>query len=195
MNVEFFKKLWEDDDDKKKIIDAYNTVPGSMNTNSMTLYSGPELRNGSEFYMSLIHPCSRFNCCYCKIDLVGCVYFGDFAAKGNLKWKQFVNFYRKYWDIVGTVQIPHHGSRHNYNPEINRSPKFSIISAGYKNSYGHPHISTLKEILLCDGKLHIVNEFSGSLVMFEIKQYPLSRLRYLKLKKISKSIKENHQNT
>jgi competence protein ComEC len=39
------------------------------------------------------------------------------------------------------VKIPHHGSRNSYSEEFYQKikPKYAVISAGLKNSYGHPH--------------------------------------------------------
>jgi beta-lactamase superfamily II metal-dependent hydrolase len=81
--------------------------------------------------------------------LAGCLYFWDYEAKGEQKWAQFINHYKNYWDYVGVVQIPHHGSKYNYNRQINQNnPKLSIISSGIKNRYRHPHASTLKRYYL-----------------------------------------------
>ncbi len=51
-------------------------------------------------------------------------------------------------DLVGPVdyiKIPHHGSRNGLTEELLKktNPKVAVISAGKKNSYGHPH----KEVL------------------------------------------------
>ena len=194
--VEDFKKHWSIESDRKKIFDTYKSVTGSMNTNSMTLYSGSELKNNREFYMNLIYPCNKFVGCCIDINIVGCLYFGDYEASGKQKWKQFFDFYRDYWNNVGTVQIPHHGSCHNYHPEINLMPKFSIISAGYKNQYHHPHTSVIKQILFYGGIPIIVNEYPGSFIVFEINTFPLSHIRNLKLRRINKSIAiENQKNS
>ena len=164
-NISEFKKQWQQN--KNKIIKIFKSVPGSMNTNSMTLYSGPE-SNGKRFFHHFIESV-HFHPFYRHHNLAGCLYFGDYEAKGVQKWSQFINYYEKYWDIVGTVQIPHHGSRHNYNREINKgNPKLSIISSGIKNTYRHPHASTLKYIILDYGLPLIVSENVGSRIMVEI---------------------------
>ena len=189
--VEDFTKHWLIESDRNKIIDTYKSVTGSMNTNSMTLYSGPNNGNNLEFYMNLIHPSNKF-VGYCfDINIVGCIYFGDYVASGLHKWNQFKNFYGSYWDCVSTVQIPHHGSRHNYHPDINLLPKFSIISAGYKNKYHHPHSSTIKQILFYGGSPIVVNEYPGSFIVFEIYTYSLLNLRHFKIRKLKKLIANN----
>ena len=70
---------------------------------------------------------------------------------------------------VGTVQIPHHGSKHSYNDLINDKPGLiSVISAGMKNSYRHPNGSVIKAILNNDGILNIVNETPGSACCYKV---------------------------
>jgi hypothetical protein len=166
-NIPEFKKYWQDEVTRKKIIDIFKSIPGSMNTNSMTLYSGPETK-GKHFHHHFIESV-YFYPFYRHHHLAGCLYFGDYEATGNQKWTQFINHYKEYWENVGTVQIPHHGSKYNYNREINiENPKISIISSGIKNRHRHPHASTLKNILLDYGLPLIVSENVGSRIMIEI---------------------------
>ena len=166
-NISEFKSHWNQDKQKEKIIDAFKSIPGSLNANSMVLYSGPE-KNGKCYYHHFINsfhcdPFQRYH------FLAACIYFGDYEARGNKKWKQFLNHYKKYWEYVGTIQIPHHGSKYNYNRKINQgNPKISIISAGINNIYRHPHASTLKDIVLDDGIPIVVSENVGSRIMIEI---------------------------
>ena len=163
-----FKSHWSNNVDKRKIIEAYKSVPGSLNTNSMTLYSGPDLKDSSQYFIE--HYCRNiYPRCYCGEAFAGCLYFGDYEAKGEQKWDQLISHYGKYWEAVGTVQVPHHGSRHNYNREINKNnPKISIMSAGFANRYRHPHASTARDISVDCGCPLIVTENVGSRVMIEI---------------------------
>ena len=72
--------------------------------------------------------------------------------KVHKKWKEFLQRYKAHWGFIGIVQIPHHGSALNYNPNINYNyPKISVISAGKSNRFGHPDQSTLKDIILNGG--------------------------------------------
>jgi hypothetical protein len=147
---------------KEKITDAYDNIPGTFNTNSQTLYSGPEV--GAQFMtVPLCNECPYGQFYPLKIKDAGCIYLGDYEAKGSTKWKELSAKYEKYWDLVGTVQIPHHGSRHNYNREINKRKKvISVISAGSSNRYRHPHSSTVRNIIVDGGYPLIINENSSS---------------------------------
>lgn len=170
-DVRKFQKLWSYPNNRKLIKNAYKSIPGNFNANSLTLYSGPE--KGNRYPIEL--PFCRE--CFCRTnpyhyygdDEAGCLYFGDYEAKGPKKWKEFYNKYESYWELIGTVQIPHHGSRHNYNKKINQiKPMISVISAGYSNRHRHPHSSTIRNIIVDKGWPLIVNENDDSRVQFEI---------------------------
>ena len=169
-NVKEFKKLWKIKHSRELIKKAYLSVSKKFNTNSLTLFSGPENGNiypnkfqfGKCFYRS-----NHFRCCV--VYEPGCLYFGDYEANGAKKWKELYNKYEIYWSSIGTVQIPHHGSQWNYNRMINQiKPMISIISAGYSNRYKHPHSSTIRNVIVDGGWPLIVNENTGSRVQFEI---------------------------
>lgn len=170
-NVSEFQKLWLDPNNRKLIKNIYKSILGNFNANSLTLYSGPEKGNRYQIelpfcreYFFRINPYH-----YYGGNEAGCLYFGDYEAKGPKKWKEFYNRYESYWKLIGTVQIPHHGSRYNYNKKINQiKPMISVISAGYSNRYRHPHSSTIRNIIVDKGWPLIVNEKNDSRVQFEI---------------------------
>lgn len=62
--------------------------------------------------------------------------------------KHFQNFCKDYDVLV--LQVPHHGSKDNWNKELIINKKFNIcvIPYGVDNRYGHPAISVLKDIKL-----------------------------------------------
>lgn len=112
-------------------------------------------------------------CCYnpyCFSFASGCLYTGDFDASGSQKWQELSNAYDKYNNFIGCVQIPHHGSRYNYNHQLLKigNSGYYIISSGEKNKYRHPHDLVIKDILF-DGKYPIiVTESKGSTARFII---------------------------
>lgn len=161
--------LWKNPGNKKKIIDVFSQVTGNPNCNSLTLYSGPTTIN--QYYVTAYHYSHRYHQCYCGPIILdpGCLHLGDYEAKGGIKWKHLYNRYQRYWKHIGTVQIPHHGSRCNYNPMINRSKSMiSVMNAGYSNRYRHPHAATIRDILVDGGSPVIVNEKPGSRFYMEI---------------------------
>jgi beta-lactamase superfamily II metal-dependent hydrolase len=56
------------------------------------------------------------------------------------------DFYNKYWGIIASIQVPHHGSENNYEPELYKYPVRGIVSVGDKNRYHHPDIDILVKI-------------------------------------------------
>lgn len=171
--VSEFKDKWENNNNnyQQNVKNAYEKIKGSLNTNSMTLYSGPILDN-TEFKLD-----SKFAYVEFRLNIeknwlnhikAGCMYFGDYDASGKTKWKQFYEKYKKYFENIGVVQIPHHGSKYNYNSEINKSPKICIISVGNVNSHGHPSSRTLRDIVNDGGFPLLVTEKQTTKVEFLI---------------------------
>lgn len=151
--------------DKDKIKRAYGKVNKNLNTNTMTLFSGTKDSCVKQYYAM---PNCHF-CGYClPIKENGCLYMGDYGASGSQKWKDLRDAYNEYWKYIGGVQIPHHGSRHNYNNEIAKLNAINIISAGCKNSYRHPHSSVIKDLILNDCLIHVVTENIGSQVDLKV---------------------------
>lgn len=136
---------------RKTIKNIYEKV-GDINENSMSLYSGP-LINKKKFYYPYLY-CPNKHYCYfyfrpfhnIKQDRVACLYTGD--GNLNLSLVDVKKIYEKYWNLIGTIQIPHHGSLASFNNEILKENKFICpISVGKDNSYGHPSGKVISEIL------------------------------------------------
>lgn len=149
----------------KKVYDRY--FQNNHNAYSMTLYSGlakPHkyyddcvylikriMRNClnctdidrclklQEFCSHLFHHCNReyINC----PPNPNCLYMGDFDTKKQMN--NIAQFYGDYWKTTGTIQVPHHGSRDNYQPELYEYALKCFISVGERNRYHHPNIETL----------------------------------------------------
>ncbi|MGX5203446.1 MBL fold metallo-hydrolase [Aliikangiella sp. IMCC44632] len=146
---------------RKELRKAYAKVDGNVNENSMLLYSGPESINRegmwcicNEYYDHCRWP---EHCIY----KVGCIYTGDCDLNK-------INLGIVYADLnlnVGTIQIPHHGSKHNFSiqslsdfwPHI-----FCPISYGTKNNYGHPAAEVVNKLSQQGFRPLLVNEQSSS---------------------------------
>lgn len=132
--------------DKNTIKDIYNSLQGKINENSLVIYSGPITEN--ERCNSIWR--SNFSN---NIDIshsiirgkIGCIYTGDV----NLNKLDITKTYGKKWNMVGTVQIPHHGAEKNFNPNfLNAETLFCPISFGVENTYGHPSYKVINDILI-----------------------------------------------
>lgn len=78
-----------------------------------------------------------------KSSLINCLYLGDFEAsktypKRNKNLEELKKYYRRYWTDVGLLQVPHHGSEHNYNDDLYDHQQHCVISYGDTDIYNHP---------------------------------------------------------
>lgn len=170
-----FITSWSDINQRRKIIDAFKKLPKNQNENSMVVYSGP-INNDSSYIIKSISPFSHhFSSEYILNDFfyfsnynkTGCIYFGDYETH-NDAWNTIKRVLRKYYDLAGTIQIPHHGSTKNYRNEINKNGYvFSVISYGTTNTHGHPGSFTTESILNNDG------------ILLEVTENPSSRLHFV----------------
>lgn len=167
--IDDVKKYLDDEKSKNLIINIYKQIQGDLNTNSLTLYSGPlcnsaykaNICQDSNYYLTPLP--NNFQ--------PGCLYLGDYDASGKSKWKLFENKYDVIWKYIGVIQLPHHGSKHNYNKQIIRKKRdiISLISAGHGNKFRHPHASVIKDIICENSLLRIIDENSNSRLMVCIK--------------------------
>lgn len=126
---------------------------GSINGNSMTLYSG-EMEESGRYRFSL----------RCGHDMTwyraGCLYTGDYEAKDATAYAELENFYvrQNCWAGVGCVQLPHHGSRHNYNQSFDSNERCYVASFGLGNRNHHPGRDVIVGLLKNDRKVILSTE-------------------------------------
>ncbi|KDE71255.1 hypothetical protein FUSO6_01445 [Fusobacterium necrophorum DAB] len=174
---EFIRRKIENND-LKNIQEIYSKIPGDLNTNSMTLFSGSSRE--VDVGILLICPDSFYPFvffdktpeCFDKIreffKKSGALYTGDYDAGGKHKIRKLMKKYEKYWERIGCLQLPHHGSKHNFSEKFLEINTFFVISAGTKNKYKHPHVKILKNLLLNQKIVFIVTEKKESELSFRI---------------------------
>ena len=91
---------------------------------------------------------------------------GDYDASGPKKWETLRDAYEEYWKSIGCVQVPHHGSKHNFNEQLLNNNWEYIISVGKKNRYRHPHAKVMREFMLKNIMPYIITEESQKLIMW-----------------------------
>lgn len=170
-NIEFndsaeFITAWSSKSIKKEIKKAFKKLPNTQNENSMVVYSGPNAEEKYTQYMckSLTMHFRTF------IPFVsrnaGCIYFGDYEVHDKA-WETIDHSLNKYYDKIGVIQIPHHGSSDNYRDEINiKDYLCSVISYGTTNTHGHPGSFTTTSIIKNRG------------VLLEVTENPSTRLHF-----------------
>lgn len=148
---------------REKIKDCYKKISGSINQNSLVLYSN--LIAGVEFYrahMSHMNKCCDFYLwyfnylSYCDVLSsqfgAGSIYTGDvdlilIHSDFKRRIKQF-----KHYLPINTIQVPHHGSKNGFDIDFfnnfyERGKIISPISFGLSNSYGHPASKVVKQLI------------------------------------------------
>ena len=157
ISLEKVEEIWRknEDESREKIKKAYEGIKGGLNTNSMTLFSG--VREDSTQI--------QYDSSYVK---VGCLYTGDYEAKGKNKWETLEEAYKEYWAWIGMIQVPHHGSARNCNDALISKKAVYFLSAGEKNSYKHPSHKVVEDIRLkYNNNLYIVTENKGLKIVMD----------------------------
>lgn len=140
------------------------------NAHSMILYSGannPKYWGCRVLYNNF---CGHKYCihrCYYHEIATGCIYFGDFDLNIQGALKNISSKYNMVKDNISIMQVPHHGSIHNFNSNIfSTFSRLSIlfISAGEQNKYRHPSSTVMKNILKTGHHLRLVTENKSSML-------------------------------
>ncbi|MBR0081838.1 MAG: MBL fold metallo-hydrolase [Clostridia bacterium] len=157
----------------EKIKNAFKKIPGSLNTNSMVLFSGPKnnmVQVKYDVFRSTRFKCCANECCFDHIAKPGCLYMGDYDANGKRKWDGLVRALSEYWESIGCIQVPHHGSKYNYNEELtNDQSRYYVVSVGVYNRYRHPHDYVIKDMLFKGCLFYIVTERKESEASFIVR--------------------------
>ena len=140
---------------------AYKNVTSGVNANSLLLYSGP--RSVLSGYRLVTHRTWDYD----DIERPGCLYTGDSNFEPNI-WK--IQKYSTVWDIIGTIQLPHHGSLASFDFEKNPIDKEYVfpVSCGSTNSYGHPSSKVLAYLMTKNCSPMIVTELVHTMYMQRI---------------------------
>ena len=160
--------------------DIYKKL-GELNTNSLVLYSGviTDSKFSKKNYCSDSELCKLFKinskgclhldddnkeilCSFCNLNFTGCLYLGDYNAKDNFEYIKKI--YSNFFDNLSIIQIPHHGSKHNFDIELLKINKqaYHVISHRIKNGYKHPHEETLFSLKKLNIKFKQVTEEQNS---------------------------------
>lgn len=125
---------------KNKVKAIYNSITGQINQNSMIVYSGPVENNYNN--IRSYHNDWLFMSDY---NRSGCIFSGD--ADFNTVDIRVV--FNRFWDKVGTIQIPHHGDLKCFNSNFfDGRFYYCPMSVGNTNTYGHPSTSVFSAILV-----------------------------------------------
>lgn len=136
----------------KDIRDTYKKVIGSrFNLYSMAVYSySPHIDLDQR-----VKTCAASTSWY-RERIEGrkfkapCLYLGDYEAEKDENWNDLASYFKSKTghyplDGLGCLQIPHHGSHHNFNNEFISEDFLSIIPAGFDRD--HPSNKVLMKYI------------------------------------------------
>lgn len=92
------------------------------------------------------------------------IYFGDFDYKStDVRHKLLSPSCRFVYSNIGFVQVPHHGSKRNWNVDfLFGAPRHFAISAGTTNGYHHPSFWVVEDIVTNGNLIDVVSEKATS---------------------------------
>jgi len=167
---------------RREISNAFKSAVNDFHANSLLLYSGCD--NTAELYAySGVRSCGFKRNGACKFlektdktylpkcwmftNAVGCLYTGDFTA--NQYWDQLESGFENEWETIGCIQIPHHGSKHNYDKRFLEMSPWHVVSAGKCSKYHHPH-KEVRAKYNCRCPLIVVTEDMNSLAKWCVEE-------------------------
>ena len=143
---------------RNRLKKAYENVNGSLNTNSMVVFSGA-IDTYQHFCLLKTDDCYQCDNCHANVYKSGCLYTGDYDCSGKNKYSDLNKAFINYWESIGCITIPHHGSQRNYDERLTDNKNiFCIISSGNKNNYNHPHATVMRDLLQKRILTFLINE-------------------------------------
>lgn len=135
---------------------VYKDITGTINQNSLLVYSGPPNENTNR-----IRGFIKWTFCgepywpWFRSNRVACLYTGD----SDLDIRNYKDEFQNLWNNVGTIQLPHHGSYASFQFDKNKNEfddRYVFpVSCGETNPYGHPSSKVL-DFLMANNCLPLV---------------------------------------
>lgn len=166
--TDFLKEICEEI--RKIGVDILKRIYGKVyrnnhNSYSMPVYSGFSHCCKEAYQCFVVCPRRKHGDLHCQTN---CLYTGDFDARTQANFDNLKAYYSRYWNRIGLVQVPHHGSEHNSDHKLYSHPdKLAIMSFGTKNLYGHPDSKTIDEIVSAGSVPIAVTEYGWTELRFE----------------------------
>lgn len=135
---------------------------------SMSLYSGPFEKLDDHLYETVSglnrHKSADHFWVAWWVDSAGWMGTGDAKLSVSKVRSEWVVFYQEYLDYIGSILLPHHGSRRNFDRSLlDHVPAKVWIAAADEvtRGYGHPHAS-VRAAIGAKGRhlVHVTSDFS-----------------------------------
>lgn len=160
LTIRDVKDILENKNKKQILKELYGKKIHKM---CLLVYSGPinDSIYQNNYKYCKIRNCLNYPITYCKnTKNAGCLYTGDFEANDSSYFKELCNHFYKYINKIGCLQVPHHGSKNNFNNSFLKLNCFYVICAGKHNKYKHPSKTVIQELKNGNKVYFIVNENS-----------------------------------
>lgn len=134
----------------------FEKIVKQKNIKVVLAVKGQEIDLGSGAKIDILMPDNHFGAVAGKQDdnnssIISLLSFGkdSFLFMGDAENKEELSLIDNFPSLkAGILKVAHHGSKNSANQLFLEKidPKFSVISVGAKNSYGHPHIEMINEL-------------------------------------------------
>lgn len=163
-NIDYIQKHRADINKAYKKI----TKSGTSNDCSLIVYSGPT--NTSHNFRRNPYYYHRYTLFKYIVKEVACLYLGDTDLNQKIKSNSLLDILSKYFknisENIGLIQVPHHGSKHNFNKKIlsNMPHRMYFASFGANNTYGHPSYEVIANIEVKNHFIGVTEDRNSALV-------------------------------
>ncbi|MEK3686754.1 MBL fold metallo-hydrolase [Paenibacillus sp. FSL R10-2736] len=150
--------------------ESLNKRRGDFNDTSLVLFHAPLKQYNKTGIMSVVRDFRLLN--IQRIDhrdrtindAIGQLLLGDIKLS-ETNYSQFTRHFQYELQEILFILLPHHGSKHNWNRALLKdcvNAETFISSSGFSNTYGHPSIDVVDDIITCQ------QEFIGGSEFVEI---------------------------
>lgn len=90
---------------------------------------------------------------------LNCIYYGDVNTDKDILYNRLMKRLQNLYATIQTIQIPHHGSKHNFRSTIINPGSISIVctDSNHKKQY-HPDPTVIVDIMNTGSFLHQVTD-------------------------------------
>ena len=155
---EEIKKIFKSEDETKKLRKCYEKATKCFNFHRIML----------PVYSGISNPGCVIKKKQYVPDEKNCLYLGDYIADNTQVVDLLKNDLGNYWNDIGTLQVPHHGSKENNCKDLYEREFVSVISTDPNYKYHHPDKESLIYMLNSRCTIILVNKNRGYAKEFKI---------------------------
>jgi len=148
------------------LVAAYTEVARDLNITSMCLYSGLERHSVPPIRGEVIVRFGTWSAVLPQEPNVGWIGTGDAALKQEGRRNAFGSHYGAHLQSLMTLTMPHHGSDHNFHPDLlDMAPaKFFVANADSYGKWKHPGSKVIQSVASQGKFLSVVTSGEASMV-------------------------------